>query len=89
MAELINVAYLGATAFPGKFPADGRIVGSNHRLMINLACCRQSHDPTPATYIVFLVGTGSPVSYLYKKPMELLIGNTENIPQSLFVLIQR
>lgn len=87
IARLLDVEYLGAAKFPGQFPAEGRILGSNHRLMISLVCQRQSKREQPAMNIVFLIDSGSPVSYLSKRAVEVVVGNCENMPRMLFVLV--
>ena len=87
IAKSLDVKYLGAAEFPGQFPATGNLVGGNHRLMINLVCRRRSHKEMSAVNIVFLVDTGSPVSYLSKGAMEALTGNCETVPRVLYVLV--
>jgi hypothetical protein len=78
--QLLNIAYLleveylsPATAFPGSFPAQGAILGLNNRLMINLVCRKRGN--TDAINVIFLINTGSSVSYLSEKAMRALSGN--------------
>jgi hypothetical protein len=87
IAKSLDVEYLGAAQFPSQLPATGNIVGGNHRLMINLVCRRRSQKEVPAVNIVFLVDTGSPVSYLSQPALEALIGNCESMPRMLYVLV--
>jgi hypothetical protein len=89
VAQDLGVEYLSpASIFPASFPADGIIYGLNRRLMINLACRRQSRTEQPTVNIIFMVDTGSPVSYLSASAMEALIGNPgSHIPQHLVVKI--
>ncbi|TPX47617.1 hypothetical protein CcCBS67573_g10238 [Chytriomyces confervae] len=87
IAETMEVDYLGPAAFPGKFPAVGRIKGQNHRLMVPLVCRRQTTKQAPSVNIIFLIDTGSPVTYLCHEAMEALIGKDSHLPQSLYVKI--
>ncbi|KAI3653950.1 hypothetical protein MP228_001897 [Amoeboaphelidium protococcarum] len=86
-AKSLDVEYLGVASFPRRFPAIGNIVGGSHRLMISLVCRRQSQQEAPAVNVVFLVNTGSPVSYLSKRAMKALMGHCENVPQMLYVQV--
>ncbi|KAJ3025494.1 UNVERIFIED_CONTAM: hypothetical protein HDU68_007089 [Siphonaria sp. JEL0065] len=87
IAETMEVEYLGPAAFPGIFPAVGRIKGQNHRLMVSLVCRRQTTKQAPAVNIIFLIDTGSPVTYLCHEAMEALIGKDSHLPQALYVEI--
>ena len=87
IAEAMEVDYLGPAAFPGTFPAMGRIWIPNHRLMISLVCRRQTTKEAPARNIIFLIDTGSPSTYLCQEAMEALIGKDSHLPQSLWVRI--
>ncbi|KAI3637544.1 hypothetical protein MIR68_004193 [Amoeboaphelidium protococcarum] len=78
IAKSLDVEYLFAASFPRRFPAIGNILGGNHR---------RSHQEAPAVNIVFLVNTGSPVSYLSKRAMKALIGHGGNVPQMLYVQV--
>jgi hypothetical protein len=51
--------------------------------MVNLVCRRQSKTSAIARNIIFLIDTGSPVTYLCQEAMESLIGKDSNLPQSL------
>jgi hypothetical protein len=87
IAEVMELEYLGSASFPGSFPVDGRIWVPNHRLMVNLVCRRQTKSNSPTRNIIFLIDTGSPVTYLCQEAMESLIGKDSNLPQTLFVKI--
>ena len=89
VGEVLGVGYLSpAATFPGSFPVDGEIYGPNNRLMMNLVCRRRGTN-TPAINVVFLIDTGSPVSYLSEKAMDVLIGNPKShLPEQLQVLVQ-
>ena len=87
IARTMEVEYLGHASFPGSFPVEGRIWVPNHRLMVNLVCRRQTKSDSPTRNIVFLIDTGSPVTYLCQAAMESLIGKGCNLPQTLFVEI--
>ena len=56
--------------------------------MINLVCQRQTKSDSPTRNIIFLVDTGSPVTYFCREAMESLIEKDCNIPETLFVRIQ-
>jgi hypothetical protein len=87
VAQVLGVGYLSSTAtFPGSFPVDGEIYGLNNRLMMNLVCRRRGRD-TPAIHVIFLIDTGSPVSYLSEKAMEALMGNPASHVLQLQVLV--
>ncbi len=87
VARLLGVDYLSpAATFPGFFPVDGEIYRPNNRLMMSLVCRRRGRD-TQAINVIFLIDTGSPVSYLSEKTMEALIGNpASHLPEQLQVL---
>ena len=74
IAAAIELEYLGPASFPGSFPVEGTIWAPNHRLMVNLACRRRTKSDSPTRNIIFLVDTGSPVTYLCQEAMESLIG---------------
>jgi len=88
VAEVLGVGYLSpAATFPGSFPVDGEIYGPNNRLMINLVCRRRGRN-TQAINVIFLIGTGSPISYLSEKSMNALIGKPgSHLPEQLQVLV--
>ncbi len=88
VAKLLGVDYLSPSAiFPGSFPIDGELYGLNNRLMINLVCRRRGRN-TQAINVIFLIDTGSPISYLSEKAMNALIGNSgSHIPEQLQVLV--
>ncbi|EGF81255.1 hypothetical protein BATDEDRAFT_33105 [Batrachochytrium dendrobatidis JAM81] len=88
IAEAMEVDYLGPAAFPGMFPAAGRIWVPNHRLMVTLVCRRQTTKEASACNIIFLIDTGSPTTFLCQEAMEALIGKDSHLPQSLWVEIQ-
>ncbi|KAJ3276895.1 hypothetical protein HDV01_002950 [Terramyces sp. JEL0728] len=88
IAESLGVEYLGLAEFPGLFPVNGKVKGMNKRLMVNLICKRQSRNPTNAINVVFLIDTGSPVSYLSENAFKSLLPPHSHIPQSIDVMIQ-
>ncbi|KAJ3376364.1 hypothetical protein HDU84_000289 [Entophlyctis sp. JEL0112] len=87
IAAELEVDYLGPAAFPGTFPAVGRIRGDNHRLMVPLGCRRQTTKEAPARNLIFLIVTGSPSTYLCQEAMEALIGKDSPLQQTLWVRI--
>ncbi|KAK6098245.1 hypothetical protein MT418_002292 [Batrachochytrium dendrobatidis] len=87
IAAAMELEYLGPASFPGSFPVEGTIWVPNHRLMVNLACRRRTKSDSPTRNIIFLVDTGSPVTYLCQEAMESLVGKDSNLPQTLFVKI--
>lgn len=87
IAEAMDVDYLGIAAFPGTFPALGNIKGQNNRLMVPLVCRRRTTKDVPSINIIFLIDTGSPVTYLCREAMESLIGKDSHLPQALYVEI--
>jgi hypothetical protein len=88
IAKSFGVKYLGLGEFPGIFPINGSVEGVNRRLMINLVCKRHSRNPTNAINIIFLIDTGSPVSYLSENAFKHLLPEDTNIPDSLKCCIQ-
>jgi hypothetical protein len=93
VAEVLGVSggYLSPAAiFPGAFPVDGEIYGPNNRLMMNLVCRRRGSN-AQAVNVIFLIDTGSPVSYLSEKAMEALIGGnhpgSHHLPPQLPVMV--
>ena len=89
IAETMDVDYLGPAAFPGTFPAMGNIWTPNHRLMVPLVCRRQTTKDVPSVNIIFLIDTGSPVTYLCHEAMEALIGKDSPLHETLWVRIHR
>jgi hypothetical protein len=87
IAAELEVDYLGPAAFPGTFPAIGRIRGQNHRLMLSLVCRSRTTKEAAARNIIFLIDTGSPSTYLCQEAMEALIGKDSHLPQTLWVRI--
>jgi hypothetical protein len=98
VSKELNVSYLhpvdmipevGTTVY-------GSIHGVNHRLLVNLVCRRRRRQGSPkAEYssynIIFLVDTGSPVTYICAEAMHALIGPTaatNPLPSSLHVALQ-
>jgi hypothetical protein len=88
VAEVLGVGYLSPAAkFPGSFPVDGEIYGPNNRLMINLFCRRRGGNTQPIN-VIFLIDTGSPISYLSEKAINALIENPgSHLPEQLPVMI--
>jgi hypothetical protein len=77
--DQFDVEYLSpATSFPCSFPASGEIVGRNHRLMINLVCRQRKKDVKNYINVIFLINTGSPVSYLSAKAMGAVVGDPKS-----------
>jgi hypothetical protein len=87
IAHKMKVDYLGPAAFPGTFPVMGSIIGHHHRLMVSLVCRRRTEKDVPSVNIIFLIKTGSPVTYLCHEAMEALIGKDSHVPPSLSVNI--
>ena len=87
IATEMELEYLGPASFPGSFPVEGTIWVPNHRLMVNLVCRRRTKSDSPTRNIIFLIDTGSPVTYLCQEAMEALVGKDCNFPQTLFVEI--
>jgi hypothetical protein len=98
VSKELNVSYLhpvdmipevGTTVY-------GSIHGVNHRLLVNLVCRRRRRPGSPkaehSSYnIIFLVDTGSPVTYICAEAMQALIGPTAVTnppPNSLHVALQ-
>ncbi|KAJ1340341.1 hypothetical protein BSLG_005043 [Batrachochytrium salamandrivorans] len=67
----------------------GRIKGQTHRLMVPLVCRRQPTKPkqVPSVNIIFLIDTGSPVTYICQEAMEALIGKDSPLPQAMYAKI--
>lgn len=89
IAKRLDVENLSpATAFPGTFPVEGIIYGPNRRLMVNLVCRRRGEHTQPIN-VVFLIDTGSPVSYVSERTMGALLGDASgsNVPRQLSVMI--
>jgi hypothetical protein len=87
IAYELEVDYLGPAAFPGTFPAMGRIWGQNNRLKVSLVCRPRTSEDVPSVNIIFLIDTGSPFTYLCQEAMEALIGKDSHVPPSLYVEI--
>jgi hypothetical protein len=88
IAESLGVEYLGKAEFPGTFPVNGKVKGMNKRLMVNLVCKRRSRNPAASVNIIFLIDTGSPVSYLSEQAFKALLPPDSHIPHSIDVMIQ-
>ena len=87
IAPELGVRYLSASeAENASFPVTGIMFGLNRRLMVNLLVRRKvSHK---FFNIIFLVDTGSPVSYLCDKAISALIGKDNALPKFLNVCVQ-
>jgi hypothetical protein len=72
-----------------------KIILRNNRFIVNLPCCHSSspklpdspRTPLPFRNVFFVLGTGSPHSYLCKEAIEALLGgdNGNPVPSSLNV----
>jgi hypothetical protein len=86
-----DIGYLSEAEFPAPYPVEGDLCGLNNRMMINLVC---RHVPSRlsiqqnklALNVVFLVNTGSPVSYLSDQAMQALSG--DSLRGCLYVSVQ-
>ena len=87
IAPELSVHYLSASeAENASFPVTGILFGLNRRLMVNLLVRRrESHK---FLNILFLVDTGSPVSYLCDEAISALIGKDKALPKFINVFVQ-
>ena len=87
IAPELEVDYLSASeAENASFPVTGILFGLNQRLMVNLLVRRkESHK---FLNIIFLVDTGSPVSYLCDEAISALIGKDNALPKFINVFVQ-
>ena len=87
IAPELGVRYLSASeAEDASFPVTGTLFGLNRRLMVNLLVRRrESHK---FLNILFLVDTGSPVSYLCDEAISALIGKDNALPKYINVFVQ-
>ena len=87
IAPELGVRYLSASkAENASFPVTGIMFGLNRRLMVNLLVRRKvSHK---FLNILFLVDTGSPVSYLCDEAISALIGKDNALPKFINVCVQ-
>ena len=87
IAPELAVHYLSASeAENASFPVTGILFGLNRRLMVNLLVRRrESHK---FLNILFLVDTGSPVSYLCDEAISALIGKDNALPKFINVFVQ-
>ena len=87
IAPELSVHYLSASeAENASFPVTGILFGLNRRLMVNLLVRRrESHK---FLNILFLVDTGSPVSYLCDEAISALIGKDNALPKFINVFVQ-
>ena len=90
IGENMEIQYLGENDEKPLFPVTGLLFMPNVRLMVNLICSRhkRSGKHGPQLNIIFLVDTGSPVTYLSQQAMHALIGaDGTNAPKSMKVKI--
>ncbi len=87
IAPELGVRYLSASEAENvSFPVTGIMFGLNRRLMVNLLVRRKvSHK---FLNILFLVDTGSPVSYLCDEAISALIGKENVLPKFINVCVQ-
>jgi hypothetical protein len=87
IAPELGVRYLSVSeSEDASFPVTGILFGLNRRLMVNLLVRRkESHK---FLNILFLVNTGSPVSYLCDEAISALIGNENALPKLINVFVQ-
>ena len=88
IARTMEVDYLGPTSLPGTFPAIGCIWGRNRRLMVPLVCRLRTNKHAPSVIIIFLIDTGSPVTYICQEAMEAMLEKDSYLPKVLYVKIQ-
>ena len=90
IGENMEIQYLGENNEKPLFPVTGLLFMPNVRLMVNLVCSRQKRNEKHGLQlnIIFLVDTGSPVTYLSRQAMHALIGTDgTNTPKSLMVSV--
>ena len=87
IAPELGVQYLSASeAENPSFPVTGIMFGLNRRLMVNLLVRRK--ETHRFLNVLFLVDTGSPVSYLCDEAISALIGNDKGLPRFINVFVQ-
>jgi hypothetical protein len=80
IGKLLGIQYLGRDDRLPTYPVTGKIYGqSSILLMVNLLCTRQNlgGKQGPQINVVFLIHTGSPVSFLSQQAMQALIEEPE------------
>jgi hypothetical protein len=88
IAPELGVRYLSASeAENASFPVTGIMFGLNRRLMVNLLV-RHKASSHKFLNILFLVDTGSPVSYLCDEAISALIGKENVLPKFINVCVQ-
>ena len=91
IGENLEIQYLGQSETESPtYPVTGLIFLPNMRLMVNLVCSRQKRDGTNGHLInvIFLINTGSPVTYLSQQAIQALINfPAANTPRSLSIRI--
>ena len=84
IGEIMEIQYLGENIEIPSFPVTGLIFMPNGRLMVNLVCSLDR----PRINIIFMIDTGSPVTYLSQQAIQALVADPlVIIPKSLIVRI--
>jgi hypothetical protein len=90
IGENLEIEYLNQTDETPTFPVTGLLFMPNNRIMVNLVCSRQKRrgfHGVPLN-VVFLVDTGSPMTYISHQAMRALINAPDaNLPKSMMVNI--
>lgn len=86
IGPMLGVEYLASShvAKPS-FPVRGCLYGNNNRIMVNLLC-RKKVDQR-ALNVIFLVDTGSPVTYICEKAMSKLVGLDHPITKQMNIIV--
>ena len=90
IGENLEIAYLNQTDETPTFPVTGLLFMPNNRIMVNLVCSRQKRSGLHGAQlnIVFLVDTGSPMTYISHQAMRALLNLPDyNLPKSMMVNI--
>jgi hypothetical protein len=90
IGENLEIEYLNQTDETPTFPVTGLLFMPNNRIMVNLVCRWQKRKGLHGAplNVVFLVDTGSPMTYISHQAMRALINAPDsNLPKSLMVNI--
>lgn len=90
IGENLEIEYLNHTDETPTFPVIGLLFMPNSRIMVNLVCSRQKRRGFHGAHlnVVFLVDTGSPMTYISHQAMRALINVPDsNLPKSMMVNI--